>query len=95
VYSVVVSRTNERWDFRVASGTDALVRHAAEATARTLTDFVVDAAVLEAERVLADRTQFTLRAEQWARFIEILDRPPRENPGLARLFSQPSAFTDR
>ena len=32
---------------------------------------------------------------QWARFIEILDRPPRENPGLAKLFSRPSAFTDK
>jgi len=64
-------------------------------TERTLTDFVVDAAVLEAERVLADRTHFVLPAEQWARFVEILDRPPRENPGLTKLFSQPSAFSHK
>jgi len=88
-----MSQINERWDFRVAPGTDNLVRHAAQVAERTLTDFVVDAAVLEAERVLADRTQFTLRADQWARFIDVLDRPPQENPGLAKLFSQPSAFS--
>ncbi len=88
-------QANQRWDFRVASRTDTLVRRAAEATDRSLTDFVVDAAVFEAERVLADRTQFALPPEQWARFIEILDRPPQENPGLRRLFSRPSAFTER
>ena len=88
-----MSQINERWDFRVAPGTDNLVRHAAQVAERTLTDFVVDAAVLEAERVLADRTQFTLRADQWALFIDVLDRPPQENPGLAKLFSQPSAFS--
>ena len=49
----------ERWDFRVEPETDRLVRQAAATSQRTLTDFVVDAAVLEAERLLADRTAFT------------------------------------
>jgi len=53
----------------------------------------VDAAVVEAERVLADRREFVLDAEQWERFVEVLDRPPQENPGLAKLFSKPSVFT--
>jgi uncharacterized protein (DUF1778 family) len=83
----------KRWDFRVAPETDLLVRHAAETADRTLTDFVVDAAVVEAERVLADRTQFVLDSEQWARFVELLDRSPHDNPGLEKLFSQPSVFT--
>jgi uncharacterized protein (DUF1778 family) len=54
---------------------------------RTLTDFVVDAAVVEAERVLADRTQFVLGAEQWERFVELLDRRRRTNRG-SRSFLQ-------
>ncbi len=54
---------------------------------------VVDAAVVAAERVLADRREFVLDAEQWERFVEVLDRPPQENPGLAKLFSKPSVFT--
>jgi uncharacterized protein (DUF1778 family) len=83
----------ERWDFRVAPETDRLVRQAAEAAERTLTDFVVDAAVLEAERLLADRTYFVLQAEQWERFVALLDRSPQENPGLERLFSGSSVFT--
>jgi uncharacterized protein (DUF1778 family) len=83
----------ERWDFRVDPETDRLVRQAAETAERTLTDFVVDAAVVEAERLLADRTRFVLEAEQWGRFVELLDRPPQANPGLERLFSKPSAFS--
>lgn len=87
-----MARIKERWDFRVAPETDRLVRQAAEAADRTLTDFVIDAAMLEAERLLADRTHFVLEAQQWERFVELLDRSPQENPGLERLFSRPSVF---
>lgn len=88
----MAKKAKERWDFRVASEKDRVVRHAAETAERTLTDFVVDAAVVEAERVLTDRAQFILAADQWERFIELLDRPPQEKPGLEKLFSQPSVF---
>lgn len=88
-----MSRIKERWDFRVAAETDRLVRQAAATADRTLTDFVVDAAVVEAERLLADRAHFVLEKEQWNRFVELLDRSPQDNPGLAKLFSTPSVFT--
>ncbi len=90
-----MAKIKERWDFRVASETDQLVRQAAETEDRTLTDFVVDAAVVEAERVLADRTHFVLDAERWNRFVELLDRPPQDNPGLEKLFARPSVFADK
>ncbi len=44
--------------------------------------------------MLADRTDFTLEQRQWERFVEILDRPPREKPELVRLFSDPSVFSN-
>ena len=87
-----MATTKQRWDFRVDPDADRLVRMAAETAQTTLTDFVVDAAVLEAERQLADRTRFVLDGERWDRFVTLLDRPPRENPGLQRLFSKPSVF---
>ena len=83
----------KRWVFRVASGPDELVRHAAATAEMTLTDVVVDAAVTEAERVLADRTRFALDPGQWARFADLLDRPPHDKPGLERLFAKPSVFS--
>jgi uncharacterized protein (DUF1778 family) len=88
-----MAKVKERWDFRVDPETDRLVRQAAETSDRTLTDFVVDAAVVEAERLLADRTQFVLAAEEWERFVDLLDRSPQENPGLEKLFSTPSVFS--
>jgi len=84
--------SKQRWDFRVDPEADRLVRMAAATARATLTDFVVDAAVLEAERQLAHRTRFVLDGEQWDRLVELLDRPPRESPGLQRLISKPSAF---
>lgn len=71
---------------------DDLVREAAAAREQSLTEFVVAAATIEAERVLADRTRFVLDAGQWERFSELLERPPRENPGLAKLFARPDVF---
>jgi|GEM_PF-6382600 hypothetical protein len=40
-----------------------------------------------------DRTQFVLGSEQWARFVELLDRPPKDKPGLEKLFSRSSIFS--
>jgi uncharacterized protein (DUF1778 family) len=88
-----MARVKERWDFRVEPETDRLVRQAAATSQRTLTDFVVQAAVLEAERLLADRTEFALAPKQWEQFVELLDRSPRDNPGLAKLFSQQNVFS--
>ncbi|MBI2773119.1 MAG: DUF1778 domain-containing protein [Chloroflexi bacterium] len=88
-----MKQVKDRWDFRVAEGVDSLVRRAAETTDRSLTEFVVDAARLEAERVLADRTQFSLSPRQWASFKALLDRPPRENAGLKRLFARSSVLS--
>jgi uncharacterized protein (DUF1778 family) len=94
VYSKLVRRARERWDFRVEKATDTLVRRAAEAADRTLTEFVVDAAAVAAERVLADRTRFSLDRAQWSRFLSILDRSPQDNPGLRKLFSRESVFDE-
>ena len=81
-----------RWNLRVADDTDSLVRRAADETQRNLTEFVVDAAVAEAERTLADRTRFGLDEERWRSFAEALDQPVRNNPGLVKLFSKPTVF---
>jgi uncharacterized protein (DUF1778 family) len=87
-----LARATDRWDFRVEEVADQLVRRAAEVSHRSLTDFVVEAAVVEAERVLSDRTRFVLDDEDWERFSAALDREPRDVPGLARLFASRSVF---
>jgi uncharacterized protein (DUF1778 family) len=81
-----------RWNLRVTPDADEIVRQAASASHRNLTDFVQGAALIEAERVLADRTRFVLDNERWDRFVELLDRPAQKKPALEELFSRPSVF---
>ena len=83
---------HSRWNLRIGSQTDSLVRRAASERDQSLTDFVVESAVTEAEHVLADRVRFELGEDEWNAFMELLDRPVRDNPGLAKLFARPSVF---
>jgi uncharacterized protein (DUF1778 family) len=84
------ARRTARWEFRVTADANALVRRAAHLSGRTVTDFVVAAAVVEADGVLRDRTRFVVEEGEWARFVEVLDRAPQDNPGLVKLFSKSS-----
>jgi uncharacterized protein (DUF1778 family) len=88
---LMAATADSRWNFRVTPGADEVVRRAAAVSNRPLTDFVLQAAVNEAERVLADRTRFELDAEAWERFNELLERPVQDKPGLAKLFGKPTA----
>jgi len=73
-----------RLSLRVDERSDDLVRRAARACQVPVGQFVENAAVREAERVLADRTSFTVPAAAWDQFVEMLDRPVRDLPGLNR-----------
>ena len=81
-----------RWNLRVAADANELVRQAASARRQNLTEFVLEAALDEAERALADRSRFALDEESWNEFARLLERPVRDNPGLAKLFAEPSVF---
>lgn len=81
-----------RWTLRVTEPADQVVRAAALTAHRNLTDFVVGAAVGEAERVLADRTRFVLDEPTWSAFVDLLDRPAREPDGLRELLTTDSVF---
>jgi uncharacterized protein (DUF1778 family) len=88
----VAELKDTRWTIRVTEPADHVVRAAALAAHRNLTDFVVGAAVGEAERVLADRTRFMLEEPAWSRFMELLDRPAREPESLRDLLASESVF---
>lgn len=85
-------KTKNRWDFRVEPGANELVRKAADLSQSSLTAFVLKAAVIEAERVVADRTRFVLDSSDWQAFTEVLDRPVRRKPALSKLLAEPSVF---
>ncbi|HEX6354545.1 DUF1778 domain-containing protein [Actinophytocola sp.] len=83
-----------RINLRATTRQEQLLRQAAAATDRSVTDFILDSAVTQAERVLADRRWFILDDERWKEFQRLLDEPVPAMPKMARLFSKPSPFAD-
>jgi uncharacterized protein (DUF1778 family) len=75
--------------FRATESERWILEQAAEATGKTLTSFVLEAATREAARALVDRRLFLVDEERWERFREALDRPAAEKPRLARLLQTP------
>jgi len=92
----MTARTGEtrerRWNLRVESSEDDLVRAASDAADISYSNLIRSAAVSEARRILADRTRFVLDDSEWNRFLDLLDRPPRVPDGLRKLYSKPSVF---
>lgn len=79
-----------RFNLRADAQQSALIRRAAQATHRTVTDFILDTASTAAERVLADRRWFMLDDASWTAFTEMLERPAIAKPRLAALLEQSS-----
>ncbi len=86
------STKTRRLDLRLTEEQDALIRRAAEQDARSISDFVLSAATLEAQRRLADQRFFMLNEEDHARFEDILEASPTDDPKLRKLFDRPSPF---
>jgi uncharacterized protein (DUF1778 family) len=79
------SLRTENINLRVTRDQKALIDRAAESLGRNRSDFMLDVACREAESVLLDQRYFHLDDEAFQRFLDMLDAPPADNPGLARL----------
>jgi uncharacterized protein (DUF1778 family) len=90
-------RTNltEKLDLRLSRAAKQTLQAAAAAARKSVSEFVLDSALSEAEERLADRHVFTLDRKNWAAFVAALDAPPRRHPRLERLFSEPSVFDSK
>ena len=87
-------RTNrtEKLDLRLSRAAKQTLQAAAIAARKSVSEFVLDTALSEAEERLADRRVFTLDAKSWDAFVTALDAPPRHHARLERLFREPSVF---
>jgi uncharacterized protein (DUF1778 family) len=63
------------------------LRQAAEATERTLTDFILNSAVERAYKLLAERQWFAATEGQFAEFQRLLDTPLPSTARFDKLFS--------
>lgn len=76
---------DESINLRISRTQKHLIDRAAQALGRNRSDFMLDAVCREAEDVLLDRRYFALPDEAFKRFMAMLDKPPANNPRLARL----------
>jgi uncharacterized protein (DUF1778 family) len=82
----------DRIELRASPRQTSVIRQAAQASGKTISSFMLDAAYLEAERALADRRLFRLDEAKWSRFIKALDRPTAAKSHLRKLMQTPSAL---
>jgi uncharacterized protein (DUF1778 family) len=84
------SNRTEKLDLRLSLAAKQTLQAAASAQRKSVSEFVLDTALSEAEERLADRKVFTLDAKSWDAFLAALDAPPRRHARLERLFRESS-----
>ena len=80
---------SERIDIRTTPAVKRLLKQAAAATHKNVSEFLIEQGIAAASETLADRRLFLLDADAWRAFQEALDRPARHRPGLNKLLSEP------
>jgi uncharacterized protein (DUF1778 family) len=83
---------SSKLDLRLSPEAKKKLQVAAKVARRSVSDFVLESALVRADETLAGRTRFGLDAEQWQSFLRALDAPPRKLPRLTRLFREPGPF---
>lgn len=83
---------SERIDVRTTPKVKHLLQGAAEATNKSVSEFLLDSALTAAAEALADRRFFVLDPERWEAFMRMLDAPPQPKPRLERLLREPGIF---
>ncbi len=86
-----VSKT-QRIDVRVSPTSKNALQMAASQVNKTVSQFLLDAALTAAAETLEDRRSFVLDRRRWDQFLKILDRPPRIKRKLARLLAERSVL---
>lgn len=69
---------------RIAARDCNLIDRAAQLSGETRTDFILDAARRAAEETLLDQSLFVVSQSSYAKFLAMLDAPPKPNARLRR-----------
>jgi len=81
-----------RLNLRASTKQGVLIRQAALASDKSVTEFILESATTAAEHVLADRRRFDLDAAEWKAFQVALERPAVLKPKLRTLLGERSTF---
>lgn len=86
---------SSRLGIRATPQQEAILKRAAEARHKSLTEFILDSACNAAEQTLLDQRLFVVPGGQYEALLDMLDRPARANPGLKRLFAKKAPWDKR
>jgi uncharacterized protein (DUF1778 family) len=86
------SSRSEKLDLRLTADDKSVLKTAATAARRSVSEFVLESALARAHETLPDRQAFGLDAAQWEAFQAALDAPARPLPRLGRLMNEPTVF---
>ncbi|MEI9992695.1 MAG: DUF1778 domain-containing protein [Rhizomicrobium sp.] len=81
-------KRRETLNIRIRASERGLIDRAAEATGKTRTDFILEAARRAAEEALLERTLFRVSPEAYAEFVKRLDAPPKPNARLRKMLAK-------
>jgi uncharacterized protein (DUF1778 family) len=95
VMPTISSTRTARLGLRATPEQETVLRRAAEAAHKSLTDFILDAAYQAAEQTLLDQRLFMVSGSQYQALMEMLDRPESDNPGLADLFARRPIWAEK
>jgi len=87
-----LEQKTERIDIRTTATVKAMLQQAAAAAHKSVSEFLLDTGLSQAEKTLADRKLFALNSDQWATFQQALDAPIKQNAALKKLINEPSVF---
>jgi uncharacterized protein (DUF1778 family) len=74
---------------------ERMLRWAAAATGKSLTDFILESACEAAKRTPIDKRLFVVSGDQAQSLLDLLNRPAEDNARLRDLFSRPEPWEKR
>lgn len=83
-----LSPRTARLGLRATEEQQMLIRRAAEALNKSVTEFILDSACKEAENTLLNQRLFLLDEKKWQKFQEALEQPAKVKPGLQELMKE-------
>ena len=83
-----------RLQLRATPEQKAVLRRAAKASNKSMTDCILYSAYQAAEQTLLDQRLFLVTGSQSQALLALLDRPARDNPGLRDLLSRRAPWAE-
>ena len=90
--STATETQTQRIQLRISPSQKHLLEEAAHVSKKTLSQFILEKSVIEAEIALSQRTRFVLDEEKWSLFMDLLERPLTVKPALQKLLNEPSVL---